>query len=65
MLGASTSKDDGGGSEWVLQIVKHRSLIEGLLGREKMTEGDDCVHFFMELVEHEAEFTDVVVEQRV
>lgn len=43
MLGASASDEENGQREWVLQIVKHRTLKERILGQEKMTAEDECV----------------------
>ena len=55
-----------GRREWVLQIDKHRSFKERLLGREKLTDDDLCVLMIRELIENEPEFVDVSVmpEQR-
>lgn len=62
MLGASASDEENGEREWVLQIVKHRSLVEKLLGREKLTEGDECAAFFQGLLEQEPNFKNVSVD---
>ncbi len=62
MLGASASDDENGEREWVLQIVKHRSFVEKLLGREKLTEGDACVSFFQSLLAKETNFKSVSVD---
>ena len=62
MLGASASKEPNGTTEWVLQIVKHRSLGERLLGRGKLTADDDCVAFFRQLIESEPTFSNLSVE---
>ena len=62
MLGASASDEDNGEREWILQIVKHRSLLEKLLGREKLGEVDECVSFFQRLLRSETSFRDVSVD---
>ena len=62
MLGASAAKDPGGATEWVLQIVKHRSLKERLLGKEAMTANDECVAFFHQMVAGEPRFLNLAVE---
>lgn len=61
-LGASASDEESGEREWVLQIVKHRSFVERLLGRETMAEDDDCSRFFRTLLENEANFKGVSVD---
>lgn len=68
-LGASASSEDGEDNadpdpgkaprEWILQIVKHRSLKERLLGREKMTPDDPCAAELHRLLESEAGFSNV------
>ncbi|WP_196159652.1 hypothetical protein [Reinekea sp. G2M2-21] len=45
--------------EWVLQVVKHRSFYDKLLGREKMDASDPCCRYFMNLFESRPEFKDV------
>jgi len=62
LLGASASLEQSGTTEWVLQIVKHRSLRERLLGKEKMTPDDACLTFFRQLIEHETRFSNLTVE---
>jgi hypothetical protein len=62
MLGASASDEENAEREWVLQIVKHRSFVERLFGREKMNEDDDCALFFQTLLEGEASFKGVSVD---
>ena len=48
--------------EWVLQIVKHRSLAEKLTGKEKMTTEDPCVQLLLQVLRNEPAFTDVALE---
>ena len=62
MLGASASDEESGEREWVLQIVKQRSLVEKLLGREHMRADDECASFFRALLESEASFKGVSVD---
>jgi len=62
MLGASASKNQNGSTEWVLQIVKHRSLGDRLLGKRKMAADDGCVAFFRQLIESEPTFSNLSVE---
>ncbi|MPZ42424.1 MAG: hypothetical protein GEV05_03300 [Betaproteobacteria bacterium] len=61
-LGASASDEENGEREWVLQIVKHRSFVEKLLGREKLTEGDECAAFFQSFLESETNFKSLSVD---
>jgi hypothetical protein len=62
MLGVSASDEENGEREWVLQIVKHRSFVEKLLGRKKLTEGDECASFFQSLLEKEPNLKSVSVD---
>ena len=62
MLGASASDEENGQREWVLQIVKHRSLKERLLGKEKMTARDECAAYLRQLLESERAFSGVSVD---
>jgi hypothetical protein len=63
MLGASASDEEVNGErEWILQIVKHRSLKERLLGKEKMTGSDGCLHALLEILKREPSFSDVTVD---
>jgi hypothetical protein len=62
MLGASASDEENGQREWVLQIVKHRSLKERLLGKEKMTAQDECAAYLRQLIESERAFSGVSVD---
>ncbi len=63
LLGASASDDEGSEREWVLQIIKQRTLGERLLGREKMAENDECASFFQRLLESEAAFKGIAVDE--
>lgn len=64
LLGASASDDeDDGGREWVLQIVKQRTLREKLLGRARMAADDECAAFFQRLLEREAGFNGVTIDE--
>jgi hypothetical protein len=62
MLGSSAAEEEDWGREWVLQIVKHRSILEKLLGRAKMTEDDECALFFKHLLESESAVRNISVD---
>ena len=62
ILGASASDEENGEREWVLQIVKHRTLKERLLGKEKMITQDDCSAHIRRLLESESAFSGVSVD---
>jgi len=62
MLGASASDEEGGQREWVLQVMKHRTLKERLLGKEKMTAEDECAAHIHHLLTSEKAFSDVSVD---
>lgn len=63
MLGASASdEEENGRREWVLQIVKHRSLKEKLTGKEKITPDDACVQLLLRTLRAEPAFVDVTIE---
>jgi hypothetical protein len=63
MLGASASdEDEHGQREWVLQIHKHRSVKEKLLGRAKMSQDDECAQYFQGLLGREASFRGVSID---
>jgi hypothetical protein len=62
LLGAMAAEREAGGCDWVFQVDKHRTLMEKLLGREKMTHQDECFRFFLSMLENEPEFHDVTVE---
>ena len=62
LLGASASEEDDGQREWILQIDKHRSVREKLLGREKMSNDDECAEYFERLLEREPSFSAISVD---
>jgi hypothetical protein len=63
MLSSSASdEDDNGEREWILQIEKHRTLTEKLLGRAKMSKDDECAKYFQRLLESEGTFKGVSVD---
>lgn len=62
LLGASADEDDQGEWEWILQIEKQRSLMEKILGREKMSKDDECAQYFQRLLESEPGFQDVSID---
>lgn len=64
LLGASASftgdeERPGEPCEWILQIVKQRTLKERVLGRAKMTADDPCAAHVQKLLEAEPAFTGV------
>lgn len=63
LLGASGSEPEADGSrEWVVQVEKHRSLKERLLGRERMAADDLCAAFVLGLLRSEPRLGAVDVE---
>jgi hypothetical protein len=63
LLGSSASdEDESGAREWVLQIVKHRTMKERLLGKEKMAIEDECAAYLGELLKREPSFSGVSVD---
>ncbi len=62
MLGSSASAEGDGDIEWVLQVVKSRSMIEKLFGRERMALDDACASFFQDLLETESSFIGVTAD---
>ena len=59
MLGASCLAEDKNKLEWILQIDKPRSLLEIILGKEKMTENDKCFLYFKKIIETESSFKNI------
>ena len=45
-----------------MQVEKHRSFKEKLLGREKMVKEDQCAQFFQDLLEQEPSFKGLSVD---
>lgn len=63
MVGSSASDEEVDGvREWVLQIVKHRSVKERLLGQEAMTGDDACVHLLLDVLRREPAFLGITLE---
>ena len=63
MLGSSASEEEADGvREWILQIVKHRSAKERLLGQEKMTADDGCARLVLEVLRSEPAFLGITLE---
>jgi hypothetical protein len=65
LLGASATEDEeeGGLREWVLQIEKHRTWTERLLGRAAMGDDDPCARLLAALFEREPDFVEVRIER--
>lgn len=63
LLGASASiEEEDGQREWILQIDKHRTVKEKLLGRAKMSQDDECAQYFQGHLEREAGFRGLSVD---
>ena len=63
MLGSSASEEEADGvREWILQIVKHRSVTERLFGREPMIAGDACVGLLLDVLRSEPAFLGITLE---
>ena len=63
MLGAvSMDGEENGQREWVIQIVKHRTIKEKLLRRERMGPEDECAEFFRRILAAEPRFSDVSLD---
>lgn len=63
LLGASACDEDRDGQrEWVLQIEKHRTTTERVLGRAKMSQDDECAQYFQSLLEKEPSFQKILVD---
>lgn len=64
MVGASADVDDSVSEvDWILQVHKHRSLKEKLLGRNKMAADDPLVTFIEALVRADPQFLDVTIDR--
>ena len=65
LIGASSEYEKGDDPkseiEWVLQVHKHRSLKEKLLGKHKMSKSDNCFMLFKALFENEPNISSVGV----
>jgi hypothetical protein len=61
-LCASAMESATEGYEWVLQVVKERSLREKLSGTEPMTRNDECLQFFKSVFESDSEFKHIAIE---
>jgi hypothetical protein len=62
MLGSSAGQSADGNHEWILQVAKHRSFIETVLGKEKMQINDPCLQYFHGVIRNEPAFSNVSVE---
>nr|WP_296016743.1 hypothetical protein [uncultured Acidovorax sp.] len=56
ILGSSASEEQNGEHEWVLQVVKQRTLVEKVLGRERMQKDDGLASFVLQLLQQEPAF---------
>jgi hypothetical protein len=59
MLGSSASEEQNGEHEWVLQVVKQRTLVEKVLGRDRMQKDDGLASFVLQLLQQEPAFRGV------
>jgi hypothetical protein len=62
MVGAFADEVPGGEAEWAIQFEKSRTLMEKLLGRERLRKGDPVVEFVLALLRGEPTFTEVTIE---
>ena len=62
MLGAAAMEEENGRREWVLQVIKHRTIKERLLRRERMGPEDPCAEFFRRILAAEPLFSDVSLD---
>lgn len=62
MIGSCLAEDEDSEPEWILQIEKHRSLSDKLLGKNKLRVDDPCLLLLRGLVEAEPAFAKVSVE---
>lgn len=62
LLGSSAEESSDGNHEWTLQLDKSRSLVDKLLGRNKLAADDSCLVTLRETLSGEAAFTDVTIE---
>jgi hypothetical protein len=58
-LGSSASEEQNGKHEWVLQVVKQRTLVEKVLGRDRMQKDDGLASFVLQLLQQEPAFRGV------
>lgn len=65
MIGASVYYKKGDDStrelEWVFQVNKQRSLVEKLLGKNKMDENDSCLLYFKSIFEFDSIFKEIEI----
>jgi len=66
LIGASVhyekGEDPNSELERVFQVDKQRSLIERILGKEKMSKDDPCLLFFKSIFEVDPDFKEIEVE---
>ena len=63
MVGSSASDEEADGvREWILQIVKHRSVKERLFGEAKLTAEDECVRLLLDVLKNEPAFLNITIE---
>ena len=66
LIGASVhyekGEDPNSELEWVFQVDNQRSLIERIMGKEKMSKDDPCLLFFKSIFEVDPDFKEIEVE---
>jgi hypothetical protein len=63
-VGASGDPDGGAASiEWLVQVHKHRSLKEKVLGRNKMAADDPLSALIERIVRADSQISDVAVDR--
>ena len=66
LVGASADAESSSPTvEWVVQVHKHRSITDKLLGRNQMATDDPLVTVVERIVRADAEILDVTVERNV
>jgi hypothetical protein len=62
LIGACAYSDTEGNHDWMIQVERHRSLLDKLLGRNQMRLDDPCLQAVRSIISRESSFTDVSVE---
>jgi len=66
MIGASVHYEKGDDSihelEWVFQVAKQRSLMEKILGKEKMANNDTCLLYFQSIFVSDPKIKEIEVD---
>jgi len=62
LVGACAHPSADGHHEWVIQIDRHRSMLDRILGRSRMSVDDPCFRAIEDLISRDPSFTDLSVE---